>query len=72
MKPTRFLPGSAEKVEVLRKRASTFLRLWHPLDAKMPPIPECVPEVPRSLVRDGDSEDALAANYQEFLKAVFG
>jgi hypothetical protein len=34
--PTQALPGSFEKVRVLRDRARQRLQLWHPEDAKIP------------------------------------
>jgi hypothetical protein len=35
--PTSALPGTPEKVEVLRERARAGVSLWHPLDAPMDP-----------------------------------
>jgi hypothetical protein len=35
--PTDALPGTAEKVEVLRERAQQGVSLWHPLDSCMDP-----------------------------------
>jgi hypothetical protein len=32
--PTDHLPGTAEKIKVLERRASKGLPLWHPFDAK--------------------------------------
>jgi hypothetical protein len=34
--PTRALPGTPEKVAVLRERARLGQTLWHPLDATLP------------------------------------
>jgi hypothetical protein len=34
--PTRALPGTPEKVAVLRERARLGQALWHPLDATLP------------------------------------
>ena len=42
--PTRALPGTPEKVAVLRERARRRQALWHPLDAAAPdPAAEPVP-----------------------------
>lgn len=35
--PTSAMPGTAEKVEVLRERARQGVSLWHPLDACQDP-----------------------------------
>ena len=35
LKPTRALPGTLEKVEILEQRASRGQALWHPEDARM-------------------------------------
>jgi hypothetical protein len=34
--PTQALPGTPEKVAVLRERARLGQALWHPLDAALP------------------------------------
>jgi hypothetical protein len=38
--PTRSLPGTAEKVEVLEQRASRREMLWHPNDAPASALPQ--------------------------------
>jgi hypothetical protein len=43
--PTRALPGTPEKVAVLRERARRRQALWHPLDAAIPePVADPVPD----------------------------
>lgn len=37
--PTTALPGSAEKITVLERRAANGERLWHPLDAGLAKLP---------------------------------
>ena len=42
--PTRALPGTPEKIAVLRERARRGQALWHPLDAATPdPAADPVP-----------------------------
>jgi hypothetical protein len=42
--PTRALPGTPEKVAVLRERARLGQSLWHPLDAVLDSTAETVSE----------------------------
>lgn len=67
-RPTKYLPGSKEKVAVLCLRAALSLPLFNPADAKLPRRARAgrAPLLPA----EGITEEALQENYRMYLRTL--